>query len=163
MSDAIEAAEETVEDIIDDVESIFSPKPGGMVHRHREERARREAAQKEAEQAAERIEEPAYKGVKTTQLMPQITVTNTFNIAPGAYQQILPLSNYRYRASVILSTAASTVNLAESLTKAVGGIGYPLPSGVPFTVQSRAQLYGYNPGGATITVSVLVELYAPEK
>src|SRR5579863_4904677 len=105
MTDAITAVEETIEDVIEDVEDIFSPKPGGMVDRHRKERARREAANKEAEQTAERIEEASYKAVKVAIIKPNTTATNTFTIQPGANTQILPLSPYRFKATIAIVTA----------------------------------------------------------
>jgi hypothetical protein len=163
MTDAITAVEETISDVIEDVEDIFSPKPGGMVDGHRKERARREAAEREAENAAEPIEEASYKAVKVAIIKPNVTATNSFTIAAGGNAQILPLSPYRYRAGVTVVTAASSVLLSENLTKAVGGIGYPLATGVEKVVESRGQLYAYNPGGAAITVAVMVELYQPEK
>jgi len=151
------AEESFVEEIIDDVEDIFQPKPGGLIDRHRQEKARREAAQKEAENAAERVEENASFAVKVTHISPEITITNTVNIAAGASAQILPLSKYRYRATVI---ASATVTLAENAGKALGGQGFTLAANTPFIIFSRAQLYAAAAGAAT--VSVLAEVYAPE-
>jgi hypothetical protein len=161
--DPIGIVETTIEDIVDTVEEIFPAKPGGMVTRHRDERARREAAEHEAENIAERIEEASYKAVKVAQIKPNITVTNSFIIPAGGNAQILPLSKYRFYATVVVVTAASSVLLSESPTKATGGIGFPLATAVPQPINSRAQLYAFNPGGTAVTVAVLVEVYEPEK
>ena len=149
--------ENIAEEIIEDVEDIFHPRPGGMIDRHRQEKARREAAQHEAENAAEQVDENAAFAVKVTQLSPEITTTNSLNVPAGGSTQILPLSKYRYRATVIASAA---VTLAENPGKALGGQGFPLPAATPFVINSRAQLYAAATGAAI--VSVIVENYAPE-
>ena len=149
--------ENIAEVILEDVEDIFHPKPGGMIDRHRQDKARREAAAKEAENAAERVEENASFAVKVTQISPEVTTTNTVSVPAGASAQILPLSKYRYRATII-STA--TVTLAENAGKALGGQGYPLPANTPMVILSRAQLYAAASGAAV--VSVIAEIYAPE-
>jgi hypothetical protein len=119
--------------------------------------AQREAAQREAENAAEKVEERASYAVKVTQLQPEITATNVVNIAAGATQQILPNAPYRYKATII---ASSTLVLSKDASQALGGIGFPLPANVPMVINSRAQLYG-SAVGACI-VGVLTESYAPE-
>ena len=149
--------ENIAEEIIEDVEDFFHPKPGGIIERHRQEKARREAAQKEAENAAEHVEENASHAVKTAQITPEIITTNSFNVPAGGSVQILPLSKYRYRATVISSVA---VTLAENSGKALSGQGFSLPANTPFTLNSRAQLYAG--GAAAAAVSVLSEIYAPE-
>lgn len=162
MESPIKVVEDTVETVIDDVEGIFTAKPGGMVDRHRKERARREAAQKEAENIAERVEEPTYKAVKTARMRPETFSTNTFNIGPGSSAQILPLSPYRDNAKIICNTPEQSVVLAKDSSAALGGVGFPLPPGIVFPVTARAQLWAYNPNAITVQVCVLVELNAPE-
>jgi hypothetical protein len=148
-----------VEEIIDEVEEVFKPRPGGMVDRHRQEKARREAALKQDEQADERIEETSYRAIKTTQISPEITSTPSYNLAAGATQMILPLSEYRYRAVI---SASVSVLLCKDNGSALSGIGFPIPANTPFPVYSRAQLWAAAIGGA-VTVSVFAEIYAPEK
>lgn len=151
--------ENIAEEIIEDVEDIFHPRPGGIIDRHRQEKARREAAQHEAENAEEKVEENAAFAVKVAQVTPEVIVTSTYNIPAGNYAQVLPLSKYRYRATVISSV---TVTLAENSGKALGGQGFPLPANTPVVIFSRAQLYAVASGGAAV-VSVISEIYAPEK
>src|ERR1700684_2725708 len=119
----IGAAEDVVEDAVEIVEEIFLPKPGGMVSRHQAEKARREAAAEESKNVSHRVEEPSYKAVKTATVKPESFVTNMVTIAPGAFAQILPLSPYRYRATIIVATPAGTAVLAKDSSAALGGIG----------------------------------------
>ena len=163
MDKAIEAAEQTVEDIVEDVEEIFLPKPGGMIDRHRQERARKAAAEREAENIAERVEEPSYKGVKTAPMSPQVFQAITYTIPAGGTQQILPLNPYRVRATLLVATAASSVVLAKDSGAALGGVGFTLPTGIPLVLQARAQLYATNLLGSSVQVCVISEAYAPEK
>lgn len=151
------AEENIAEEIIEDIEDVFKPKPGGMIDRHRQEKARREAAAKEAENAAERVEENASFAVKVAQVAPEITTTNAVNVPAGGSAQILPLSKYRYRATVV---ASASVTLAENAGKALSGQGFPLAANTPLVINSRAQLYAAASGAAV--VSVLAEIYAPE-
>jgi hypothetical protein len=134
-----------------------------MVHRHREERARRQAAAEEAEHVAERVEQPSYKAVKTAQQSPEVFNAISYNIAAGAYTRILPLSPYRSRAVILLASPITSCILAKDDGAALGGVGFTLPSNVPIVVTARGQLFAYNNTGATIIVSVITELYAPEK
>lgn len=155
--------ENPVEEVVEAVENVFLPKPGGMIDSWHKERARREAAQREAENAAEKVEEGAAYAVKVTQLQPEVTTTNIVTIQAGATAMILPAAPYRYRATIIVVTAASTVILARDNSQALGGSGFPLPTGIPMVINSRAQLYGANTGGAAVQVAVLSEMYAAEK
>ena len=152
------AEENIAEEIIEDIEDVFHPKPGGIIERHRQEKARREAAQHEAENAAERVEENASFAVKVAQVTPEVIITNAFNIPANGSAQILPLSKYRYRATIISTV---TVTLAENAGKALAGQGFPVPANVPVVILSRAQLYAVATGGAAV-VSVISEIYAPE-
>jgi hypothetical protein len=158
MTDIIEEADDIAEDVFH-----FQPKPGGLVDRERKARAKREEAQHEKENIDAGIEQASYKAVKTAQQSPEVFAPQLITIQPGASQQLLPLSKYRYRATIILSTAASTVILCKDNGAGISGNGFPLASGIPLPVSARAQLYGFNPGGAAIQVGVLAELYAPEK
>jgi hypothetical protein len=157
MTDIVEAVEK-------DIEEVFTAKPGGLVDRHRQNEARRQEAQRERENADERVEEPSYKAVKTTQLSPTIFSINVITIPPGGNAQILPFSPYRYRAVLTVNTTGKSVILAKDGGAAIGGVGFPLANGAqPFPVFARAQLYGFNPDVAAITVAVIAELYAPEQ
>lgn len=154
--------ENFVEEIIEDVEDIFDPKPGGIIDRYHQEKARREAAQREAENAAEKIEENASFAVKVTPISPEVMIPNAVTIPSGGSVQILPLNKYRYRASISVDTAASKIVLCKDSGSALGGVGFTLASGIIMSLTSRAQLYAFNPGGADVTISVLSEIYAPE-
>src|SRR5215469_5611808 len=102
-----------------DAEEIvhFPAKPGGLVDRHRQEKARREAAEKQREQEAELEQEPSYKAVKVIILSPEVVSGNTFNFAVGASPgMILPNMEYRYAATIMLMPIAGqtpTVILAK--------------------------------------------------
>lgn len=154
--------ENIVSEVIDDVEKIFTPKPGGIVDRHRKEKARREEAQRERENEDEPVEQAAYKSVKVTPLSPEIFVPQTFTIQPGGNTPILPNGPYRYRATVLVITTNATVILCKDSGAAISAMGFTLPYGIPVAVYSRAQLYAYNNTGAPAQVSVIAEVYAPE-
>lgn len=153
----VERAENPVEEIVEEVEHVFEPRPGGMIDNWHKNRAQREAADRERANAAERIEEKGTYAVKVTQLSPEITAANVINIPSGATAMILPNAPYRYCATII---ASATVILSKDNGQALGGIGYPLPANTPMVIHSRAQLYGF--ATAAVTVSVLAESYAPE-
>lgn len=156
-------------DIIDDVEDTaeeflgFMPKPGGMIDRHRQERARREEAQKEKENIDDAIESRAYTAVKVATQSPEILTPQTFTIQSGGYAPVLPLRPYRQRATILVITAAGTVILCKDQGAAISGNGFTLPYGIPFPVNGRAQLYAFNNTAAAVQVSVMGEEYAPEK
>ncbi len=150
------------ENLIEEVEDLFPHKPGGMIDRHRQAEAQREAARKEREQEEEPIEEAAYKAVKVAPLSPSVIATNVVTIPAGGNGPILPLSPYRVRATISVDTAASKVILAKDSSAALGGTGFTLSTGSMLVLKSRAQLYGFNPGGAAINISILAELYGPE-
>lgn len=145
------------------VEEHFPPKPGGLVDRHRKRVADQEAANAQAEHEAESIEGPSYKAVKVAPESPEVFSPMTYTIAAGASAMILPNSPYRYRATINLVTAASTVVLAKDSGAALGGVGFILGPTGPYPVYSRAQLWAYNSTGSSIQVSVMAELYAPEQ
>jgi hypothetical protein len=160
--------EDILGEIESDVERVFTPRPGGMIDRYHQEKARREAAEKRREQEEEHVEQAAYRAVKTAQEMPETLVTNVIPIQPGATQMVLPNSSYRYRATIIATAVTvPTVNpiLAKDSSQALGGAGFPLPMNTPFIVNARAQLWVGNPASnaVTISISVLSEIYAPEK
>lgn len=156
--------ETVVEEVESVVEHVFEPRPGGMVDQWHKEKARREAAQREAENAAEKIYEGAAYAVKVTQLQPEVSKINVVTIGPGGNAMLLPRAQQRYRAVIAVITAASTVMLAYDSGQATSGVGFPqTTSNNPFETNSRAQLWGSNPGGSTIQVAVLSELYASEK
>lgn len=157
MAELTEKHDGPIEAIIEDVESLFPSKPGGIVARAREDRARREAANTAAENAATPVQESSYKGVKVVILSPEITSTNVINVPAGGTAMILPNSEYRYRATIKASAAAV---LAKDAGQALGQVGYPLATtDPPFVTYSRAQLWVYC-AGATV-ISVLAESYGP--
>ena len=57
----------------------------------------------------------------------------------------------------------TSVILAKDQGMAIGQAGYTLASGIPLPLQTRAQVWAYNPGAAPVQVSVAFEMYAPEK
>jgi hypothetical protein len=144
--------------MVDEVEQfVFHPKPGGMVDRHRQERARREAAEAEAQNVSERVEEQSYKAVKVAPESPEVVACNSVNVPAGGTAQVLPGSPYRYRVTLI---ASATVILGKDSSQALGGSGFPLPANVPLVLVTRSQLWAFATGAAT--VGVIAELYAPE-
>jgi hypothetical protein len=154
--------EDIIEEIIEEVEELFPPKPGGIVDRHRKKKAAEEAAKKDAEHANERIEEYSYKAVKVAPESPEIVSAITYTIGAGQYAQILPNSPYRYRATINLTTSGQFVILAKDSSAALGGTGFVLGANQLMPVYTRAQLYAYNYGASNVQVSVFAEIYAPE-
>jgi hypothetical protein len=153
------------EDIIDEVENFLvpTPKPGGLIDRHRKERARREEAQQEQQNIDAKVEQQSYKAVKVAQQSPEVFAPQNITIQPGGVSVLLTNNPYRFRATIILSTAASTVVLCKDQGAAISGNGPSLPTGIPLPLYGRGQLWGYNPGGSAIQVGVIAETYAPEK
>jgi len=158
MPDIIDDVEDTAEDILG-----FTPKPDGLIDRHRKERARREEAQKQQENIDDKIESRSYTAIKVAQQMPEVFSPNVVTIQPGGVAQLLPISPYRYRATLLLATAASNVVLCKDQGAAISANGITLATGTPFPVNGRGQLWGFNPGGAAIQVGTLAELYSPEE
>lgn len=157
MSELFEAAEEAVDE-------LFTPRQGGLVDRHRARKAAEEAKLAEAENTAERIEQPSYKAVKVAIESPDIISPNVFNIPAGVAAQILPLSMYRYRSTIRVVTAASSVVLAKDQGAAISQNGFPvLTADPPLVINARAQVWAFNPGGATVQVCVIAEIYGPEQ
>lgn len=155
MTEIFAAADEVVEE-------LFPPKPGGLVDRHRKRRAAEEAQEEIAKDAQERIEQPAFKSVKVAPQGPEEIAAQTITIGAGGTALVLPMSPYRFRATILLVTSAATIVLAKDQSAALGNNGFQLPAGIPFPVYSRAQLWAFNPGGSAVTVSILAEIYAPE-
>jgi ribosomal protein S11 len=157
MADLASKTDGPIEEIVQDVEDLFKPRAGGMVERAREERARRQAAEEAARNAAEPVQETAYKGVKVVILSPEITSTNVVNVLAGGTAMILPNSEYRYRAT-IKATAPAT--FCKDAGQALGAVGYPYAvTDPPFVTYSRAQLWVFCAGATT--VSIISESYAP--
>lgn len=159
--DIIQEAEQAIEEIVE-----FPFKPGGIIDRHRQERARREALQKEREQAAEQVEEESYKSVKVIILAPEIISGNTFTLAPGQNVMILPAMPYRYAATIMLvplTGQTPVIVLAKDSGQALSSVGFTLSAGVAMRIITRAQLWAFNPSGTlTVQVSALAEIYGPE-
>jgi hypothetical protein len=151
---------DAVEEVI---EEAFPPKAGGLVDRARKRAAKEEAEKQEYLNVAERVEQASYKAVKTAQESPEGFSAITFTIPPGGNAPILPLSKYRYRATVFVITAGATVILAKDSGAAVSGVGFTLPYGFPVPFMTRAQVYAYNNTAGIVQVSVAAEIYAPEK
>lgn len=157
------AEESFLEEIVEDIEDVFKPKPGGMIDQHRKERARREAAQREQENINEGVEEYAYKAVKTAIVSPEIFNSYTLSVAPGATAMVLPLAPYRYRALITVITSAGSIILAKDSSAALGQNGFPYVNGLaPLELRTRAQVWVYNPGGAAVQIGVIAESYSPE-
>jgi hypothetical protein len=150
------------ESLIEEVTEEFTPKPGGLVDKWRKAEADRKARAEEAEHAAEPIEQRSFRSVKVASQSPEILVPLPVTIPAGAKALLLPASPYRYRSTILIITAASTVNICKDENAATGGTGTPWPTGIPLPLYCRGQVWGYNPGGAAVTVSVVSEVYAPE-
>lgn len=163
ITEAVQGAEAVVEALVTDAEELFPPKPGGVVDKYRRRKAEEQAAAEEAEHEQERIEQRSVKAVKVAAESPEVFSAITYTIAAGQFAAILPSSAYRFRAVVNVVTAAATVVLAKDASAALGQAGFTLATGIALPLYTRAQVYAFNPGGAPVQVSVLAELYAPEK
>jgi hypothetical protein len=160
VEDIIGEIEDTV---IADAELLFPSKPGGIVDRHRRERARRAAALAEQENIDQRVEGASFKAVKVAQQAPEVFTALTYTIPAGGSAPVLPLGPYRNRALLLVITSGATVILAKDQGQAISSNGFTLPAGTVLTLTTRAQVYAFNNTGATVQVSVAVESYAPEK
>lgn len=154
-------------EIVHEVETVaeeFLPKPGGAIDRFRQEEARRREAEKERENIDAKIEAPSYKAVKTATQSPEVFSAQTFTIAAGSNAMVLPLSKYRYRATITLVPQVTPVSaiLAKDQGAAIGLNGFILQQGLLFTTNTRGQVWVQNTNAATIQVSVAAEIYAPE-
>ena len=146
MSDIVTAIEE-------DIEGVFQPKPGGIVDRHRQDKARREEAARERQNADERQEEHGYKSVKVTVLSPEVVATNTVVIPAGGTGMVLPNSPYRSKATIISSVP---IILAKDASSALGGTN---AQGAPQQLPTYSAVGNVvNPSGiatiAAITIAV---------
>lgn len=162
MADEILEALEEVE------AELFPPKPGGLVDRHR----KRMAQQQMQEQADEPIQERAYKAVKVAPESPESMSALTFSVPAGGTAQILPMSPFRYRATITLVTTGAAVSVARDQGAALGAVnaavsgvagpgpGFVLTPGVPVPVFSRGQMWAGNYGSSAAIVSVLAETYS---
>lgn len=160
MTEFIEGALEVIDE---SAETLFPPKPGGLVDKYRRRMAEQTAAEAEQEHVAERIEAPSYKAVKVASQSPETLTAITYTIGAGQIAQILPLNPYRYRAIINLITASATAVLCKDQGMAIAGSGYVLQAANPIvSVFSRAQLWAQNNTGSSIQISVLAESYAPE-
>jgi hypothetical protein len=159
MTEIAEAALEAADQV---TETLFPPRPGGLVDRHRRREAARNAEIEESEHVAEKIEQPSYKAVKIASQSPEVFSAITYTIQAGGSAPVLPQGPYRYRAVVMVVTSGSSVILARDNGNAISGSGFLLPYGIPMPVHTRAQVYAFNNTGATVQVSVFAEIYAPE-
>jgi hypothetical protein len=160
MADIVEEAEQVIEEIVE-----FPFKPGGMIDRHYQEKARREALQKEREQAAEPIEESSYKAVKVAVLAPGVISAQTVPIGIGGNAMIAPAMPYRYAVTIMLvpiTGQTPTIVLSKDQGQAISGIGFTLAAGIPVRFTTRAQMFAFNPSAQAVQVSVLAEIYGPE-
>lgn len=155
MSEMFEAAEEMVEE-------MFPPKPGGLVDRHRQRKAAEKAAEDEAANRQEHVEQPSYRAVKVAPESPEVFTTNIINVPSDGVVQILPQSPYRYKAFIQSITTGATIAIARDSGSALGGIGFPLAVNLPIILDTRAQVWAYNSGASAAQVAVIAELYAPE-
>lgn len=154
-----------VEDtLIGGAELLFPPKPGGLIDRTRQERARRAQMLHEKENIDQRVEGASYKAVKTANQTPETFTAVTYTILPGGSAPVLPLNPYRNRSVIMVITAGGAVVLSKDNGNAISGAGFALPAGMQLVLTTRAQVYALNTSGsATVQVSVLSEIYAPEK
>lgn len=163
MTDIVTEVVGEAETLVEDAVAVFGSKPGGLIDRWHKEAARRAEAQREREDADERIEQPAYRSVKVAQQSPEVFTSITYTIAPGGNAPVLPLWPYRFRATLLVITPAATVILAKDQGVAIGGVGYTLPYGIPLVLVTRSQVYAVNNTAAPVQVSVIAESYAPEQ
>lgn len=160
MTEIFEALAEAADEA---AAELFPPRPGGLVHKHRQRDAEREAEVAEAENVAERIEQASYRAVKVAPESPEVFTALTYTIATGGNTAILPLNPYRYRAIVMVITGGGSVVLAKDSGNAISGVGFALPASMPVPLHTRAQVWAFNNSGSPVQVSVLAEMYAPER
>jgi hypothetical protein len=157
MSDITEAIEEAVEE-------AFPPKPGGLISRHREREAMLKATEEEARHADEPIEQRAYKSVKVAEQSPETFTAQTVTILPGATAMIAPNNPYRYRSVIMLQTSGASAVLAKDNGAAIASNGFLIGAFQLIDLRTRAQIVAFNnTTETTIQISVLSEIYAPEK
>lgn len=159
MSELFETVAEVADEAMDD---LFPPRPGGLVHKHRQRVAAAQAEVQEDAQEQERIEQPSYKAVKVAPESPEVFTAITTTIAAGGTAPILPLNKYRYRAVIMVITTGGSAVLARDNGNAISGSGFVLPANVPLILMTRAQVWAFNNTGASVQVSVISESYAPE-
>jgi hypothetical protein len=135
----VEATEELVNE-------TFPPKPGGLVDRFRKKAAEEEARRDEEKNAAEPIEQRSYRAVKVAQQSPEVFAPTVYTILAGAYATILPLSPYRFRATILLTTPTVNAGNPAPAQPAVPatGVAQQNPNSYPVSV-------AVNANGATIT------------
>lgn len=141
---AIGAAVETVEELVEDVLSVgdFQPKPGGMVDRHRREKARREEAARELEDAAEPIEERSYQAVKVAQVQAEIISINLVTVPAGGQTMLAPNSPYRSRC-----TLAIVPTIVQPTTQTAPAV----PASTVAAQNTSSQPYTVVVSGGTVT------------
>jgi hypothetical protein len=154
---------EIVDAAAEEINEMFPPKPGGLVDRYRQKAALERAREDEEKNLAEKIEQPSARAVKVAQQGPEILSLATFTIAAGGNAPILRGDPYRFRATILVITSGATVILCKDQGAAISANGATLPYGLPLPTSSRAQLYAYNNTAGIVQVSVIAELYAPEK
>lgn len=156
MPDFIDNVEEDIAEVLD-----YQPKPGGLIDRHRKERARREEAQQQQENIDAGIEQPSYKAVKVAPQSPELMATNVVTIAADSVALILPANPYRYSAMIMVNTANGEVIIGKDANAALGN-GFPIFQFAPFSVPGRSQVWGANPLGTAVQVTTIAFIYAPE-
>jgi hypothetical protein len=144
----------------EEIEQAFQPKPGGMVDTLRKQRAQAEADAQQAEHEREEIQERASKAVKVAVESPEQVSATTFNLAPGGSALILPASDFRSSAKILVNTSGGEVYLSPMQNSAEGSYGFLLPAGLLLPVSTRGLLYAANPGATAVQVSVIAESYA---
>lgn len=151
-------------DVVEEAEEeIFPPRPGGIVDRHRKRVAREKAEADAVENEGNPVEERAVRAVKTAVIAPEIIRAITHTIGPGQAGMVLPLNEYRARATVKVVTAGAQVLLSPDQGAALGGTGYPLAAADgPLPVGARGQLWAANTSDDVVQVAALSEVYAPE-
>lgn len=163
-------ADEIIEALEEVEAELFPPKPGGLVDRHR----KRKALEAEKLNADEPVEERAYRAVKVAPESPESVAAMTYYVPAGGVVQVLPLSMYRHRATLLSATAGASLSAVRDQGAGLGAVnaavdgtqgaapGFYLPPSVPVVTFARGQLWVANLGSTAAYVSVLSEFYAPE-
>lgn len=165
--------EDLMMDVVSDVDP-FPAKPGGLIDQHRRAEAARAAREAQAENAAQAIDNRAYKAVKTADEMPEVAATRTVYVSTAT--GVVPLvGTDMLRRRLVVTTLDEPVVLAPDLGSAndgnneavgtagatVNASGAVIPVGVPVVLENRSAWFLVPTSATPTRVSVIAESYAP--
>jgi hypothetical protein len=164
IGEAIGAVEATVDALVHDAEELFPPRPGGMVDRHRKQKAAEEAAREAGRDSdVAELGRDKVRAVRTVVESPDLGGTPSVVLSSGnPVLRLLPRDSHR-KAAVILAIdndvyLTTDEGLARTLQgNATGAGGFYLPAGTPIPVTDTAEWWAAATTTATTSrVSVMV-------